>query len=209
MGMLQNFDLNIWYQLLDIFLEFYSKILHFTMELNKYKLFSMIMVQCHINRVRSLFIVLLPIEQLKLNCKLILGTSVSRRQQYLIIFLYYWSVCSMCTYQLHKMRDSMQMYEFILFTLIQLYCFICDLYVLNLRGDVPYGWTAADLLVFRKVRSALGFDRCKFCMTAAAPIMKSTLDFFMSLNLPLMEIFGMSESTGKHNCFDLARLRIV
>jgi len=48
------------------------------------------------------------------------------------------------------------------------------------------------------VRKALGFDRCKFCMTAAAPIMKDTLDFFMSLNIPLMEIYGMSESTGKH-----------
>jgi len=33
-------------------------------------------------------------------------------------------------------------------------------------------------------------------MTAAAPIMKDTLDFFMSLNLPLMEIYGMSETSG-------------
>lgn len=65
-------------------------------------------------------------------------------------------------------------------------------------GVVPYGWTVANLLVFHKVRSALGFDRCKFCMTAAAPIMKDTLDFFMSLDLPLMEIYGMSESTGPH-----------
>lgn len=63
-------------------------------------------------------------------------------------------------------------------------------------GDVPYGWTMANLLVFRTVRSALGFDRCRMCLTAAAPIMKDTLDFFMSLNLPLMEIYGMSESSG-------------
>jgi len=54
----------------------------------------------------------------------------------------------------------------------------------------------ADLLVFRTVRSALGFGRCRMCMTAAAPIMKDTLDFFMSLNLPLMEIYGMSETSG-------------
>jgi len=63
-------------------------------------------------------------------------------------------------------------------------------------GTVPYGWTLADLLVFRSVRSALGFDRCRMCLTAAAPIMKDTLDFFMSLNLPLMEIYGMSETSG-------------
>lgn len=34
------------------------------------------------------------------------------------------------------------------------------------------------------------------CITSAAPIMKHTLDFFMSIDLPLMEIYGMSESTG-------------
>jgi len=65
------------------------------------------------------------------------------------------------------------------------------------RRTVPYGWSLADLLVFRAVRSALGFDRCRMCLTAAAPIMKDTLDFFMSLNLPLMEIYGMSETSGR------------
>lgn len=65
-------------------------------------------------------------------------------------------------------------------------------------GSVPYGWTLANLLVFWKVRKALGLERCRFCLTAAAPIMKDTLDFFMSLNLPLMEIYGMSESSGPH-----------
>ena len=32
--------------------------------------------------------------------------------------------------------------------------------------------------------------------TAAAPINKSTLQYFQSLNLPLMEIYGMSETAG-------------
>ena len=67
------------------------------------------------------------------------------------------------------------------------------------RGGVPWGWTLANVLVFSKVRRALGLDRCRFCMTAAAPIMRDTLDFFMSLDLPLMEIYGMSETTGTLN----------
>jgi len=34
-------------------------------------------------------------------------------------------------------------------------------------------------------------------MTAAAPIMRDTLDFFASLNIPILEIYGMSETSGE------------
>ena len=61
---------------------------------------------------------------------------------------------------------------------------------------MPWGWTVANAMVFRKVRQALGLDRCKICMTAAAPIMRETLDFFASLNIPILELFGMSETSG-------------
>jgi long-chain-fatty-acid--CoA ligase ACSBG len=62
---------------------------------------------------------------------------------------------------------------------------------------VPFGWTLANAFVFRKVRQALGLDRCKLCMSGAAPIMKETLEFFMSLDIPILELYGMSESTGE------------
>jgi len=51
-------------------------------------------------------------------------------------------------------------------------------------------------LVFEKVKEALGLDRVKFCATAAAPIARETLDYFMSLYIPILEIYGMSECTG-------------
>jgi len=63
--------------------------------------------------------------------------------------------------------------------------------------SMPWGWSMANALVFRKVRQALGLDRCKMCMSAAAPIMRDTLDFFASLNIPILEIYGMSETSGK------------
>ena len=63
--------------------------------------------------------------------------------------------------------------------------------------SMPWGWSMANALVFRKVRQALGLDRCKMCMSAAAPIMHDTLDFFASLNIPILEIYGMSETSGK------------
>lgn len=62
---------------------------------------------------------------------------------------------------------------------------------------MPWGWSVANALVFRKVRRALGLDRCRMCMTAAAPIMPNTLDFFASLNIPILEIYGMSETSGE------------
>ena len=71
------------------------------------------------------------------------------------------------------------------------------LWVYRSSKSMPLGWSTANALVFRKVRRALGLDRCKMCLTAAAPIMRDTLDFFASLNIPIMEIYGMSETSGK------------
>ena len=50
--------------------------------------------------------------------------------------------------------------------------------------------------MFKKVRAALGFDNCKIMISGAAPITEETLKYFMSLDLPIMEGYGMSESSG-------------
>lgn len=63
------------------------------------------------------------------------------------------------------------------------------------RGK-PFGYGLADKLVFSKVRAKLGFDRCRMQVTAAAPISRSTLEFFLSLGVPIYEVYGMSECTG-------------
>jgi long-subunit acyl-CoA synthetase (AMP-forming) len=60
----------------------------------------------------------------------------------------------------------------------------------------PWGYGLADRLVFSKVRERLGFDAMRILAVSAAPIAKETLDFFQSLGLPIMEIYGMSECTG-------------
>lgn len=52
--------------------------------------------------------------------------------------------------------------------------------------------------MFKKVRKALGLDRCSRCYTGAAPITRDTLEFFLSLDIPLYELYGMSESSGPH-----------
>ncbi|XP_056275346.1 long-chain-fatty-acid--CoA ligase ACSBG2-like [Pseudoliparis swirei] len=70
--------------------------------------------------------------------------------------------------------------------------------VMNRETQVPWGFMLANNLVFKKVRESLGLDRCKLCFTGAAPITKDTLEYFMSLNIPLLELYGMSESSGPH-----------
>ena len=56
------------------------------------------------------------------------------------------------------------------------------------------------MVFFKKVRKALGLDRCHFPMTGAAPTNEETLTYFMSVNIPLHEIYGMSETTGQNMC---------
>lgn len=63
-------------------------------------------------------------------------------------------------------------------------------------GEVPWGWWLANTVVFSKIREGLGLDRCRVQATAAAPITRETLDYFLSLNIPVYEIYGMSECTG-------------
>jgi long-subunit acyl-CoA synthetase (AMP-forming) len=60
----------------------------------------------------------------------------------------------------------------------------------------PWNYAVADRLVFSKVRKRLGFDEARMLVVSAAPIAKETLDFFQSLALPIMEVYGMSECTG-------------
>uniref|UniRef100_A0A7N8XSL0 Long-chain-fatty-acid--CoA ligase ACSBG2 n=1 Tax=Mastacembelus armatus TaxID=205130 RepID=A0A7N8XSL0_9TELE len=63
---------------------------------------------------------------------------------------------------------------------------------------IKFNYHIAKKLVFKKVRKALGLDRCSKCYTGAAPITKDTLEFFLSLDIPLYELYGMSENTGPH-----------
>ena len=52
------------------------------------------------------------------------------------------------------------------------------------------------MLVFKKVREGLGFTKCRTVLVGAAPIHRETLEFFMAVDVPILEMYGMSESTG-------------
>jgi long-subunit acyl-CoA synthetase (AMP-forming) len=70
--------------------------------------------------------------------------------------------------------------------------------VRSVRGGAPLGFGCAHALVLSKVKAALGLDRAKMCITSAAPISVQVLNYFASLDIPVLELFGQSESTGPH-----------
>jgi long-chain acyl-CoA synthetase len=69
------------------------------------------------------------------------------------------------------------------------------------RGEpVPLGLRARhavlERLVLAKIRQAIGLDRCSFASSAASPLAVDVAEFFAALGLPLVEVYGMTETTG-------------
>jgi long-chain acyl-CoA synthetase len=54
-------------------------------------------------------------------------------------------------------------------------------------------WAQADELVLSKLRERLGFGELRWAVSGAAPIPKETLAFFVSIGIPIAEVWGMSE----------------
>jgi long-subunit acyl-CoA synthetase (AMP-forming) len=81
-------------------------------------------------------------------------------------------------------------------------------YALEQGKSPPFTYGIANRLVFQKVRQALGFDRLRFAVTGAAPISKDTLEFFLSLGIPIYELYGMSECSGPATISTPANFRI-
>jgi len=50
--------------------------------------------------------------------------------------------------------------------------------------------------VLAAVRAKLGMDRVRFAVSGAAPIPPETLEFFGALGVPILEVWGMSETCG-------------
>lgn len=54
---------------------------------------------------------------------------------------------------------------------------------------------AADVLVLSKIRSRLGLDQLSAAVSGAAPIDVSVLEFMLAIGVPVLEAWGMSETS--------------
>jgi len=50
-------------------------------------------------------------------------------------------------------------------------------------------------LILSRIKAALGLDKCRAFISGAAPIKQTTVDYFASLDIPIMGAYGMSETT--------------
>jgi long-chain-fatty-acid--CoA ligase ACSBG len=66
------------------------------------------------------------------------------------------------------------------------------------EGGNDFEFKLYNKLVFSKVKGVLGFDECIAFITGAAPMEKKTMDYFLSLDIQILEAYGMSETTGAH-----------
>ncbi len=59
-----------------------------------------------------------------------------------------------------------------------------------------FSYSVAKMLVFNKVKENLGLDRARSIGVGAAPVSRETFEYFLSLDIPLYECYGMSETSG-------------
>lgn len=67
----------------------------------------------------------------------------------------------------------------------------------------------AKALVFTKIKNSLGLDHCRIFISGAAPLNQETSEFFLSLDIPIGDVYGMSESSGPHSISTLANYKFL
>jgi long-chain acyl-CoA synthetase len=63
-------------------------------------------------------------------------------------------------------------------------------------GALAFQYRLANKLVFSKLKPAIGLGRARMCVSGAAPIAPEVIDFFMALDVVILEVYGQSEGSG-------------
>ncbi|QLL09656.1 fatty acid--CoA ligase FadD11 [Mycobacterium vicinigordonae] len=63
----------------------------------------------------------------------------------------------------------------------------------DMPEDLATEWAKADELVLSKLREKVGLGELRWAVSGAAPIPRETLAFYISIGIPISEVWGMSE----------------
>ena len=80
------------------------------------------------------------------------------------------------------------------------------------NGEVPdeleLEFSRSDAAVLSNIRKRLGFDKLESVNVSAAPCPREVIEFFHALGIPLVELWGMSETCGAGTINPRGRIRI-
>lgn len=76
----------------------------------------------------------------------------------------------------------------------------------SLKEKLVYG--VSYWLIFRALQNYIGLRRCHIALTGAAPISTGILSFFRTIGIPLVEVYGQTESTGVATAQPLDNIRL-
>ncbi len=65
----------------------------------------------------------------------------------------------------------------------------------------------AEWLALANVRKMIGIDRARLCVTGAAPISPELVKWYLALGVPMLEVWGMSESCGASTYMPANRIK--
>lgn len=68
-------------------------------------------------------------------------------------------------------------------------------------------WAVANVAALSNVRKTLGIDRARFLVTGAAPISPDLVKWYLALGVPMLEVWGMTETCGAATGVPAARIK--
>uniref|UniRef100_A0A2K5CG84 Long-chain-fatty-acid--CoA ligase ACSBG2 n=1 Tax=Aotus nancymaae TaxID=37293 RepID=A0A2K5CG84_AOTNA len=77
-----------------------------------------------------------------------------------------------------------------------------------LGKNTPMSYRMAKT-VFSKGKMSLGLDHCHSFISGAVPLNRETAEFFLSLDIPIGELYGLSESLGLHTISNQNNYRLL
>ena len=73
----------------------------------------------------------------------------------------------------------------------------------------PFCYSTANFIVLKRIKQALGLDQAKAFLFGAAPLKKSSIEYFASLDMILMNFYGLSETSGGQTAQNIYRLSLT
>jgi len=74
-------------------------------------------------------------------------------------------------------------------------------------AGLKFKFTLARWLALNNTRKLIGIHRARFCVTGAAPISPDLVKWYMALGVPMLEVWGMTETCGAASGVPASRMK--